>query len=193
MDFCGCLARGFAFISLLSTRHFPPLAGSTLNLEPPRRFANRIRYVLMSSKFNIPTFRNTSKVLERWQKDVKAQCLHQEVTRHRVPSIGVHAKTNQVHRLCCAVCQHLFCGTMWTFAGPVGKLIARLRGWFFFQELMADFWDKNLTCETTILFLFWFCVFVSFMYVLRFVTLVVFNFVFVFVVIHVSKWSSWKM
>ena len=52
MDFCrfpmdlgGCLARGFAFISLLSTRHFHPLAGSTLNLEPPRRFANRERYV----------------------------------------------------------------------------------------------------------------------------------------------------
>ncbi len=44
MDFGGFLARGFAFISLLSTRNFHTLADSTLNLKPPRRFANRERY-----------------------------------------------------------------------------------------------------------------------------------------------------
>ena len=51
MDLGGFLARGFALISLLFTRHFHPLAGSTLNLEPPRRFANRESYEGKLSKF----------------------------------------------------------------------------------------------------------------------------------------------
>ena len=47
---CECFR--WLFIPMLKKSEYlpSPLAGSTLNLDPPRRFANRIRYVSVSSE-----------------------------------------------------------------------------------------------------------------------------------------------